>query len=463
MSFSRQQYFNVVQPLELSFEEFNTQWAFVDNFWTRFSSNGRENGDKWISYVCRLSKPRPSSGRKEDIPPEKRRATWKRPSIDCQAKIKVTWFAATRRVRVEKLEDAQDHCHSIDEVDMRKRSKFIRDAVGHEAVKSYNPTSITKVIKEEIEKEHLDSGVTHLKRQEVANIKLKLVGPMNAHLVGEGDLESDILSATKFLEGRGYQVERFSIAKSSEGFCFASMDQLESLARYGWLTLLDSTHNTNKHSWRLFTLYVRNGYGCWSVGAHFFVSREDSETVAEGLKTTRRFASRWNPRYMLCDQSSVEANSVVTAFPGLKAGEQECDILLCTVHIVRTWMKNIYHGPTLDKMVQAMHKRTKAGCEGLVQDAIRTCPVEANVKYIRRNYVNNSQKWGLWARDHSPLLLQVTSTNALESYHSELKTRTSPTYGLIGKHPYHVYSYACRRICLKISPIYRCLPQDSGA
>ncbi|RGB41263.1 hypothetical protein C1646_810793 [Rhizophagus diaphanus] len=36
------------------------------------------------------------------------------------------------------------------------------------------------------------------------------------------------------------------------------------------------------------------------------------------------------------------------------------------------------------------------------------------------------------ARQHSPLLLQVTSTNQLESYHSELKGLTSLKYGLIG-------------------------------
>jgi hypothetical protein len=31
--------------------------------------------------------------------------------------------------------------------------------------------------------------------------------------------------------------------------------------------------------------------------AHFFVSNEDSKTVARGLKAIRRFAHRWNPRY----------------------------------------------------------------------------------------------------------------------------------------------------------------------
>lgn len=33
---------------------------------------------------------------------------------------------------------------------------------------------------------------------------------------------------------------------------------------------------------------------------------------------------------------------------------------------------------------------------------------------------------------HSPLLVQVTSTNSLKSYHSKLKRTTSPHYSLIG-------------------------------
>jgi hypothetical protein len=83
-------------------------------------------------------------------------------------------------------------------------------------------------------------------------------------------------------------------------------------------------------------------------------------------------------------------------------------------------------------MIAAMHKRTKIGCKGLIQDAINYCPVLSIQNYIKRNYAKNTEKWGLWARQHSPLLLQVTSTNSLESFHSELKKITSSKHGLIG-------------------------------
>jgi len=83
-------------------------------------------------------------------------------------------------------------------------------------------------------------------------------------------------------------------------------------------------------------------------------------------------------------------------------------------------------------MNAAMHKRTKIGCEKLIQDAINDCTIPTIRNYIQRNYAKNTEQWALWARQHSPLLLQVTSTNPLESYHNELKRSTSPSHGLIG-------------------------------
>ena len=128
-------------------------------------------------------------------------------------------------------------------------------------------------------------------------------------------------------------------------------------------------------------------------------------------------------------------------FPGLINGEQECDIFFCTVHVMRTWMSKIYDKKTQQKMVHAMHKRTRIGCEDLVRQAINECPIPTVKQYILRNYVKNTHQWALWARQHSPLLLQVTSTNALESYHSELKRTTSPQYGLIGKYIFYYNFY----------------------
>ena len=108
-------------------------------------------------------------------------------------------------------------------------------------------------------------------------------------------------------------------------------------------------------------------------------------------------------------------------------------------------------------MIAAMHKRTKIGCESLIQDAINHCPVPSIQNYIKRNYTKNTEKWGLWARQHSPLLLQVTSTNSLESFHSELKKITSSLHGLI-QYVIIFFSYFTR-ILIQNFFIFRCRSQ----
>lgn len=195
---------------------------------------------------------------------------------------------------------------------------------------------------------------------------------------------------------------------------------------------MDSTYNTNQWGWHLFTLYIRDSYGCWDVGGHFFLAGEDSKAVSKGLQAIRQLVPAWQPRYMLIDQSGIESNGIMDVFRGLENGEQECNVIWCTVHVMRTWIRKITHAETRSKMLYAMHKKTRAGCAEAVQQAIAQCNVDFVRRYITRNWSKNTEKWGMYARAHCPLLLQVSSTNALESYHSELKMRTSKNHGLIG-------------------------------
>ncbi|CAB5217379.1 unnamed protein product [Rhizophagus irregularis] len=397
--------FNVNQPLELSIEEFDKE--------------------------C---KPNKSSTRKEGVSSKKRRITKIRPANMCSAKIKVQRYISEQKVRIERFQDSPDHSHALEESKRLKRSQIVRDLVIQEAVKNYKPPEIVSVVKEyATDKLDLGESVKELRRKEVTNIKYKIHGSLDAHLIGNPKRELDIREAISFLEKEEYLVNYYEIPHlSTYGFVFIHPDHIKNLEQHRWLTLIDSTHKTNKYDCRLFTLYIRNYYGCWDVGAHFFVSNENSDTVAEGLKIIRRFARRWNPRYFLSDQSNIESNSIKMAFPGLKNGEQECEVFFCTVHIVRVWMNKIYDKKIRQKMIHAMHKRTRIGCENIVQEALNECSNSTIKKYIMRNYVKNTHQWVLWAHQHSPLLLQVTSTNSLESYHSELKRTTSPQHhGLI--------------------------------
>ncbi|CAB5190677.1 unnamed protein product [Rhizophagus irregularis] len=283
--------FNVNQPLELSIEEFDKEWwPLVSNIWTGgFSCKNNVNGDSWKVFVCRFKKHNKSSTQKEGIPNEKY---------------------------------LPDHSHPIEDSEKLKRSEVVRELVMQEAVKNYRPPEIISAVKEIATKTlNLGECVKELRRKEVTNIKYKVRGPLDTHLVGDPKKELDIREAISFLKNRDT-----------------------------WLNVMKfltySIHKTNRYDCRLFTLYIHNSYGCWDVGAHFFVSKEDSETVATGLKAIRRFAHCWNPRYFLSDQSNIESNAIKMAFPGLKNGEQECDVFFCTVHVMRTWMSKIYEKKT---------------------------------------------------------------------------------------------------------------------
>ncbi|RIB18653.1 hypothetical protein C2G38_2184042 [Gigaspora rosea] len=88
--------------------------------------------------------------------------------------------------------------------------------MANEAIKDYKPPTIANVIRTEVSKVCEDSGMEYLKTKEVANIKQKLVGPMNSHLVGDADLKSDLSNAIKFLIKNNYRAESFFKQKSLE-------------------------------------------------------------------------------------------------------------------------------------------------------------------------------------------------------------------------------------------------------
>ncbi|GES99088.1 hypothetical protein GLOIN_2v1777773 [Rhizophagus clarus] len=407
--------FNINEPLEILIQEFdNDWWPLVSNIWTGFSYRNHVNGNSWKSFTCRFTKHNQSSLRKEGIPLEKRQKMKTRPPELCFAKIKVSQFISEQKVRVERYNDLPDHTYSLDESEKLKRSQVVRTLVEQEALKNYRPPAIVSAVKEfATEKLGLNESVKELRRKEVTNIKSKVRGSLDTHLIGNPNRELDIQETIIFLKKQGYLVERYEVIhKPTSGFVFIHPNQINNLEQYGWLTLIDSTHKTNRYDFRLFTLHIRNTYGCWDVGAHFFVSNKDCDTVSKALKIIRKFGNRWKPRYFLADQSHVEANSIKIAFPGLKYGEQECDVIFCTVHVMRTWMSKIYDSKTWQKMIQAMHKITKVGCESIIQQAIDECPVPTIKQYIKRNFMKNTHQWALWAR--------------------ELKKSTSPKYGLIG-------------------------------
>ncbi|CAB4381504.1 unnamed protein product [Rhizophagus irregularis] len=190
-----------------------------------------------------------------------------RPPDICSAMIKVLWIASSEVVQVERYKNSPNHIYSLSEVDKLKWPKVIKSLVEIEAAKNYPPSAITSAVKEYIMLElDLDECTRELKHKEVTNIKYKIHGPTKTRFIGNLNLKSDILESVSFLTEQG----------------------------------------------------------CWNVGAHYFVSNEDANTVAEALTIICNKYCHWSFRYILADHSNIEAKSIKKTFSGIDAGEQKC-------------------------------------------------------------------------------------------------------------------------------------------
>ena len=65
---SRTLLFNIKEPFEITFNEFDELWPLVSNIWVGWNQSKLTNGDSWKVLSCRFTKYNKSSIRKEDIP-----------------------------------------------------------------------------------------------------------------------------------------------------------------------------------------------------------------------------------------------------------------------------------------------------------------------------------------------------------------------------------------------------------
>src|SRR5258706_6520741 len=82
----------------------------------------------------------------------------------------------------------------------------------------------------------------------------------------------------------------------------------------------------------------------------------------------------------------------------------------------------------------AMFCLTGLKCEELCNQAISYARDQKTKAYIRTYWQETSRKWAMYARQHSPLLLQVTTTNSCEAWHRKLKGGSGLRKGDPSKH-----------------------------
>ena len=68
-----------------------------------------------------------------------------------------------------------------------------------------------------------------------------------------------------------------------------------------------------------------------------------------------------------------------------------------------------------------IYRKTEAGCLEDINLAIDAAPNEETKQYIINEWLNDRFSWTLFARQHSAILLQVTTTNPVEVWHKQIK------------------------------------------
>jgi len=98
------------------------------------------------------------------------------------------------------------------------------------------------------------------------------------------------------------------------------------------------------------------------------------------------YLGKWQPRYIMTDDSAIEQRVIRLAFPGLNAGEQEVTHLLCSVHSNRTLLRSDANKPIYQLLKHAMYCFTETKNRELCEQAIQAATTIDNTgntaKYI---------------------------------------------------------------------------------
>ncbi|KAJ5090423.1 hypothetical protein N7532_009107 [Penicillium argentinense] len=164
--------FECSDPIEISLEEFETYWPFIDNFWVKQRSNSSKEGHCTTDYyMCRLRRPTHRTSLPEGQRSRKKRS---REGGICNFQIKVVRFeGAYSTVTIARTRGSSTvHSHDLDFIDRIKRNSGLMEAAHKEAVKGYLPSSIYAKFHEEPEKLQ-EAGGRFLTATDLRNVSAK--------------------------------------------------------------------------------------------------------------------------------------------------------------------------------------------------------------------------------------------------------------------------------------------------
>jgi 2,5-diamino-6-(ribosylamino)-4(3H)-pyrimidinone 5'-phosphate reductase len=173
----RQRLFEIDDTIELSAQDFERYWPYIDNVWirNRAASTTKDTNSVTEWYQCRLRKandrtpyvPRPTPEGKVG---RKKRA---RENISCEMTLRVTRIegAMTSYRIVRSSAKEAKHSHDLDYVDGVKRNSGIMDTARKEGIKGYQPSSTFHRMWAEPER-MLEAGGKFLKISDCRNVTM---------------------------------------------------------------------------------------------------------------------------------------------------------------------------------------------------------------------------------------------------------------------------------------------------
>jgi hypothetical protein len=320
-------------PFSLSTANYNLFWPLIDNvYMIRQSRDSRKlNGYRYQAVICRFKRAYSGSASSQG---SQRAFTTKRLARSCEVSFTLRVFPDHVEFHHAQGNLSCKHDHSLDESDANKRNSLLRGLVQREISKGYPPAAVIGAMRGQgranTRMQLALAGGYYLSRQDVINsgVSWRTANP-NALFATNADKDDVSIQARAAFDKLGElkwvsePIQAISLDKvSGRGIVFAHPSRLKLLSRHGYLSLIDSTHKTNQLEWKLFTIMVRDEFGCWHPVAHALLSNEFGELIAEFLLVLKRWTN-WTLRYVLSDDSGAEQRAFRLAFPGLAAGETE--------------------------------------------------------------------------------------------------------------------------------------------
>ncbi|KAL1973573.1 hypothetical protein VTN31DRAFT_6208 [Thermomyces dupontii] len=213
-------------------------------------------------------------------------------------------------VTVRRGSQAQEHNHTLDDLDEEEVSSVWKDVLRAEAAKGYLATELHNNLLRHHSKDLEVSGGKAIDYDYVYNFCRSYKDKFAAHCTdSRSQWDQQRYRAAEWLQTNGWYFQEIMAIRQSDkemsfGLVFAHPERLKSLVKDGYLTVMDSMHNTNKLRWHLFSLIVRAECGNWIPAAHSLTAKLDSDIVASALQQVRLWCEGhggWALKYMLTD------------------------------------------------------------------------------------------------------------------------------------------------------------------